>query len=41
MLPFAPLPSFPKAPFVVPKGIFLPAGFFAVVLPMVFPLCWA
>ena len=38
LLPFAPLPSFPKAPFVVPKGIFLPAGFFAVILPMVFPL---
>ena len=41
LLPFAPLPSFPKAPFVVPKGIFLPAGFFAVILPIVFPLCRA
>lgn len=35
LLPFAPFPSLPKAPFVVPKGIFLPVGFFAVVLPMV------
>jgi hypothetical protein len=34
LLPFAPLPSFPKAPLVVPKGL-LPAGFFAVVLPIV------